>query len=97
MTLEAQQQQPLTLAATFAGFAPGLTPALPAGTVKVFLQVEHEEVLEGKIDSLLRRLKKMEAEKKEAQANDLKAAEAMSTCAECGKFVHVRKNYPEEV
>ena len=38
-------------------------------------QVEREEVLEGKIDSLMRRLEKMEVEKREAQAIDLKAAE----------------------
>jgi hypothetical protein len=36
--------------------------------------VEKEDILEGKIDSLMRRLEKMEIEKKEAQ--DLKAAEA---------------------
>jgi hypothetical protein len=39
--------------------------------------VEKESILEGKIDSLMRRLEKMEIEKKEAQ--DLKAAEARST------------------
>jgi hypothetical protein len=37
-------------------------------------------ILESKIDSLMRRLEKMEIEKKEAQ--DLKAAEARSTCEE---------------
>jgi hypothetical protein len=36
--------------------------------------VEKEDILEGKIDSILRRLEKMEIEKKKAQ--DLKAAEA---------------------
>jgi uncharacterized protein (UPF0335 family) len=36
--------------------------------------VEKENILEGKIDSFMRRLEKMEIEKKEAQ--DLKAAEA---------------------
>jgi hypothetical protein len=36
--------------------------------------VEKENILEGKIDSLMRMLEKMEIEKKEAQ--DLKAAEA---------------------
>jgi hypothetical protein len=40
--------------------------------------VEKENILEGKIDSLMRRLEKMELEKKEDQ--DLKAAEARSTC-----------------
>jgi chromosome segregation ATPase len=56
--------------------------------------VEKENILEGKIDSLMRRLEKMEIEKKEAQ--DLKAAEARSTCKECGEYGHVRKDYPEE-
>jgi hypothetical protein len=36
----------------------------------------------------------MEIEKKEAQ--DLKAAEARSTCEECGEYGHVHKDYPEE-
>jgi hypothetical protein len=44
------------------------------------LQVEKEDILEVKIDSLMRRLENMETEKKEAQ--DLKAAEARSTCEE---------------
>jgi hypothetical protein len=44
------------------------------------LQVEKENILDVKIDSLMRRLEKMEIEKKEAQ--DLKAAEARSTCEE---------------
>jgi hypothetical protein len=43
--------------------------------------VEKEDMLGGKIDSLMRRLEKMEIEKKEAQ--DLKVAEARSTCEEC--------------
>jgi hypothetical protein len=38
--------------------------------------VEKENILEGKIDSLMQRLEKMEIEKKEAQ--DIKAAEAKS-------------------
>jgi hypothetical protein len=58
------------------------------------LQVEKENILEGKIDSLMRRLEKMEIEKKEAQ--DLKAAEARSTCEKCGEYGHVRKDCPEE-
>ena len=66
------------------------------GTAKSVLQVEREEVLEGKIDSLMRRLEKMEVEKREAQAIDLKAAEARSTCEECGEYGHVQKNCPEE-
>jgi hypothetical protein len=36
----------------------------------------------------------MEMEKKEAQ--DLKAAEARSTCEECGEYGHVRKDCPEK-
>jgi hypothetical protein len=48
------------------------------GNNKGVLQVEKEDIIEGKIDSLMRRLEKMEIEKKEAQ--DLKAAEARSTC-----------------
>jgi hypothetical protein len=56
--------------------------------------VEKEDILEGKIDSLMRRLEKMEIEKKEAQ--DLKATEARSTCEECGEYVHVHKDCPKE-
>jgi hypothetical protein len=56
--------------------------------------VEKENILEGKTDSLMRRLEKMEIEKKEAQ--DLKAAEARSTCEECGEYGHVHKDCPEE-
>jgi hypothetical protein len=56
--------------------------------------VEKENILEGKIDSLMRRLEKMEIEKKEAQ--DLKASEARSTCEECGEYGHVHKDCPEE-
>jgi hypothetical protein len=66
----------------------------PTGNVKGVLKVEKEDILEGKIDSLLRRLEKMEIEKKEAQ--DLKAAEARSTCEECREYGHVHKDCPEE-
>jgi hypothetical protein len=48
--------------------------------------VEKEDMLKGKIDSLMRRLEKMEIEKKEAQ--DLKTAEARSTCEECREYGH---------
>jgi hypothetical protein len=41
-----------------------LLPVQPAGNVKGVLQVEKEDILEGKIDSLMRRLEKMEIEKK---------------------------------
>jgi hypothetical protein len=64
------------------------------GNIKGALQVEKEDILEGKIDSLMQRLEKMEIEKKEAQ--DLKAAEARSTCEECGEYGHVHKDCPEE-
>jgi hypothetical protein len=56
--------------------------------------VEKENILEGKIDSLMRRLEKIEIEKKEAQ--DLKAVEARSTCEECKEYGHVHKDCPEE-
>jgi hypothetical protein len=49
-----------------------LLPVQPTGNIKGVLQVEKENILEGKINSLMRRLEKMEIEKKEAQ--DLKAA-----------------------
>jgi hypothetical protein len=56
--------------------------------------VEKENILEGKIDSLMRRLEKMEIERKDVQ--DLKAAEARSICEECGEYGHVHKDCPEE-
>jgi hypothetical protein len=55
-----------------------LLPVQPTGNIKGVMQVEKENILEDKIDSLMRRLEKMETEKKEAQ--DLKAAKARSTC-----------------
>jgi hypothetical protein len=66
----------------------------PTGNVKGVFQVEKENILEGKIDSLMRRLEKMKIEKKEAQ--DLKAAEARSTCEECGEYGHVHKDCLKE-
>jgi hypothetical protein len=42
----------------------------------------------------MRRLEKMEIEKKEAQ--DLKAAEARSTCEECWEYGHVHNDCPAE-
>jgi hypothetical protein len=56
--------------------------------------VEKEDILEGKIDSLMQRLEKMEIEKKEAQ--DLKVAEARSTCEECREYGNVHKDCTEE-
>jgi hypothetical protein len=70
-----------------------LLPVHPTGNVKGVLQVEKEDILEGKIDSLMRRLEKMVIEMKEAQ--DLKAVEARSTCEECGEYGHVHKDCPE--
>jgi hypothetical protein len=66
----------------------------PTGNVKGVLQVEKEDILEGKIDSLMRRLEKMEIEKKEAQ--DVKAADARFTCEECREYGHVHKDCSEE-
>jgi hypothetical protein len=66
----------------------------PTGNVKGVLQVEKEDILEDKIDLLMWRLEKMEIEKKEPQ--DLKAAEARSTCEECEEYGHVHKDCPEE-
>jgi hypothetical protein len=43
-----------------------LLPVQPTRNVKGVLQVEKEDLLEGKIDSLMRRLEKMEIVKKEA-------------------------------
>jgi hypothetical protein len=71
-----------------------LLPVQPAGNVKGVLQVEKEDILEGKIDSLMRWLEKMKIEKKDAQ--DLKTAEARSTCEECGEYGHVHKDCTEE-
>jgi hypothetical protein len=71
-----------------------LLPVQPTGNIKGVMQVEKENILEDKIDSLMRRLEKMETEKKEAQ--DLKAAKARSTCEECGEYDHVHKNCQEE-
>jgi hypothetical protein len=71
-----------------------LFPVQPTGNVKGVLQMEKENILEGKIDSLMRRLEKMEIGKKEAQ--DLKAAEERSTCEECEEYGHVHKDCPEE-
>jgi hypothetical protein len=59
-----------------------LLPVQPTGNVKGVLQVEKEDILEGKIDSLMQRLEKMEIEKKEAQ--------------ECEEYGHIHKDCPEE-
>jgi ribosomal protein L32 len=64
-----------------------LLPVQPTGNVKGVFQVEKENIL-------MQRLEKVEIEKKEAQ--DLKAAEARSTCEECGEYGHVHKDCPEE-
>jgi hypothetical protein len=71
---------------TWASFG-RLLPVQPTGKAKGVLQVEKVDKLEGKIDSLMWRLEKMEIEKKEAQ--DLKVVEARSTCEVCGEYGHV--------
>jgi hypothetical protein len=71
-----------------------LLPVQPTGNVKGILQVQKEDILEGKIDSLMWKLEKMEIEKKEAQ--DLKSAEEISTCEECREYGHVHKDCLEE-
>jgi hypothetical protein len=43
-----------------------LLPVQPTGNIKGVLQVEKQDILEGKIDSHIRRLEKMEIEKKDA-------------------------------
>jgi hypothetical protein len=42
----------------------GVIPVQPTGNIKGVLQVEKENILEGKINSLMRRLEKMEIEKR---------------------------------
>jgi hypothetical protein len=71
-----------------------LLPFQPTGNVKGVLQVEKEDILEGKIDLLMRRLEKIEIEEKEAQ--DVKDAEERSTCEEYREYGHVHKDCPEE-
>jgi hypothetical protein len=71
-----------------------LLPVHPTENVKGVLQVEKEDTLKGKVDSLMRRIEKMEIEKKEAQ--DLEAVETRSTCEECGEYGHVHKDCSEE-
>jgi hypothetical protein len=71
-----------------------LLPVQPTGDVKGVLQVEKENILDGKIDSLMRRLEKMEIEKKED--HDLNVAKARSTSEKCGEYGHVHKDCPEE-
>jgi hypothetical protein len=73
---------------TWASFG-RLLPVQPVGNVKGVLQVEKEDILERKIDLLMRRLEKMEIEKKEAQ--DLRVTKARSTCEECAEYGHVHK------
>jgi hypothetical protein len=64
------------------------------GNIKGVLQVEKEDPLKGKIDSLMRGVEKMEIEKKEAP--NIKAVEARSTCEECEEYDHVQKDCSEE-
>jgi hypothetical protein len=55
-----------------------------------FNEYMQDELLEGKSNSLTRRL---ETEK---QAQDLKGVEARSTCEECEEYDHVQGDCPEE-
>jgi hypothetical protein len=71
-----------------------LLPVQPMRNIKGVLQGEKEDILKGKIDSLMRRLENMEIEKKGAQ--DLKAAKERSTCDECGGYGYVHKDCPEK-
>jgi hypothetical protein len=71
-----------------------LLPVQPMGNIKGVLQVEKENILEGKIDSLMRRLEKMVIEKNEAQY--LKDSEARSTCEECEEYGLVHKDCLKE-
>ncbi|XP_004974674.1 uncharacterized protein LOC101772613 [Setaria italica] len=66
----------------------------PTRNTQGVLQVERDQLLKKKMDSLMRRLEKMEI--KEAQAIDLKVVEARSTYEECGDYGHIRKNCSEE-
>ncbi|WVZ71202.1 hypothetical protein U9M48_019817 [Paspalum notatum var. saurae] len=60
--------------------------------VKSVLEVEKMEILGGKIDSLMRRIEKMES----GRAEEVKFTEAMMTCEECGEYDHSKKSCPEE-
>jgi hypothetical protein len=64
-----------------------------AEALEHFNEYMRAELLEGKIDSLMRRLEKMEIER---EARDLKAAKARSTCEECGEYDHVHGDCPEK-
>jgi hypothetical protein len=71
-----------------------LTSILTHGECQRSIASGKEDLLEGKIDLLMRRLERMEIEKKEAQ--DLKATKARSTYEECGEYGHVQKGCPDE-
>jgi hypothetical protein len=59
-----------------------------ADALECFNEYMRAELLEWHIGLLKRRMEKMEIEKEEAQ--DLKAAEARSTCEECEEYGHVQ-------
>jgi hypothetical protein len=60
--------------------------------LELFNEYMRADILEGKVDLLMRRLEKMEMEK---EAQDLKAAEVRSTREEC-EYGHVQGDCPEE-
>ncbi|WVZ81204.1 hypothetical protein U9M48_028614 [Paspalum notatum var. saurae] len=54
--------------------------------------MEKVDILGGKIDSLMRRIEKMES----GRAEEVKSTEAMMTCEECGEYGHSKESCPEE-
>ncbi|WVZ63493.1 hypothetical protein U9M48_013120 [Paspalum notatum var. saurae] len=72
--------------------APSSVIAPSTGVVKSVLEVEKVEILGGKINSLMRRIKKMES----GRAEEVKSIEAMMTCEECGEYGHSKVSCPEE-
>jgi hypothetical protein len=65
----------------------------PQGTSKESCKCRKKTYLKARL-ILMRRLEKLELEKKEAR--DVKAAEARSTCEECGEYGHVHKDCLEK-
>ncbi|WVZ53339.1 hypothetical protein U9M48_004299 [Paspalum notatum var. saurae] len=69
-----------------------VAPTPSTGVVKSVLEVEKVEILCEKIDSLLRRIEKMES----GRAEEVKSTEARMTCGECGEYGHSKESCPEE-
>jgi hypothetical protein len=65
-----------------------------AEALKCFNEYMRAEFLEWHIDFLKRRMEKMEIER---EAQDLKAAEAKSTCEECEEYSHVQAKINKDV